>query len=337
MKAILTVSNSLIIGIFDGLKLDSKKTVKFLEESGLDAERTLDPSKRTSLIKFNGLWKVIKDSYEEELLGLTIGLQSDPKQFGLAAYSAINSKTLQEMLVSFAYISSIINNLMRCHFAIEGERAIFRMGFLWDLFKLESDAVDLTFAAIRSWISSSVEGVVEIKEVNLRRLKPANPDRYPEIFGVEPQFAAKENALVFAAKDLKNGVRNYDNNLRQILSVYVEAEVKRIPVPDDLLQTVRALVEYNLEAGTAFDIESISKKIYVSTRTLQRELSRYQTNFREIVNLAKQQISTRLLMDPSVSLDRVSELLGYSEVTAFIRSFKRWYGVSPGEYRKRML
>jgi len=41
------------------------------------------------------------------------------------------------------------------------------------------------------------------------------------------------------------------------------------------------------------------------------------------------------LADPRLTLGEVSELLGYTEQSAFSRAFKRWSGVSPLQWRQR--
>ena len=37
-----------------------------------------------------------------------------------------------------------------------------------------------------------------------------------------------------------------------------------------------------------------------------------------------------------MALSEIAFLLGYSELSAFSRAFRRWHGVSPREYRDRM-
>ncbi|MGC4059815.1 MAG: AraC family transcriptional regulator [Aquabacterium sp.] len=40
------------------------------------------------------------------------------------------------------------------------------------------------------------------------------------------------------------------------------------------------------------------------------------------------------LGDKSVPLTDVADMLGFSSQSSFIRAFKRWTNVSPGEYRR---
>jgi AraC-like DNA-binding protein len=47
--------------------------------------------------------------------------------------------------------------------------------------------------------------------------------------------------------------------------------------------------------------------------------------------------SKRLLADGNCSLNKIVEAIGYNDVHTFIRSFKKVEGITPGEYRKRLM
>ncbi len=46
------------------------------------------------------------------------------------------------------------------------------------------------------------------------------------------------------------------------------------------------------------------------------------------------ELSQRYLRQDHLSLTEIGYLLGYSELSAFSRAFRRWAGVSPIEFRK---
>lgn len=39
--------------------------------------------------------------------------------------------------------------------------------------------------------------------------------------------------------------------------------------------------------------------------------------------------------DPSLTMGQIAERLAYSDVRAFARAFRRWYGAAPGRFRPR--
>jgi AraC-like DNA-binding protein len=43
----------------------------------------------------------------------------------------------------------------------------------------------------------------------------------------------------------------------------------------------------------------------------------------------------RYLRDPRVSMSEIAYLLGFADLSAFYRAFKRWTGATPAEYRSQ--
>jgi AraC-like DNA-binding protein len=80
-------------------------------------------------------------------------------------------------------------------------------------------------------------------------------------------------------------------------------------------------------------IEDISEVGEVSVRTLQRRLREEGLTFKKVVDQARYQVATDLMSQPDVKLVEVAHELGYSDQAHFNRAFRRWAGVSPGDYR----
>jgi AraC-like DNA-binding protein len=81
-------------------------------------------------------------------------------------------------------------------------------------------------------------------------------------------------------------------------------------------------------------IEHLAEIANVSSRTLQRALSDNGVTFRDLVANARLEVARRKLADPSMKIDEIGRLLGYSESTHFTRAFRRYTGRTPSEYRK---
>jgi AraC-like DNA-binding protein len=84
-------------------------------------------------------------------------------------------------------------------------------------------------------------------------------------------------------------------------------------------------------------LTEVLKKLNMSERTLRRQLGKEGTGFRTIRNRIIFQQSLHLLQDPDLQIDEIADILGYSETCAFTRSFRKWAGMSPGQYRKRKI
>lgn len=64
-----------------------------------------------------------------------------------------------------------------------------------------------------------------------------------------------------------------------------------------------------------------------------RTLAREGTTYRELLDQLRLELSTRHLANPRMSLGEIAFVLGFSELSAFHRAFRRWTGTTPAEFR----
>lgn len=130
-----------------------------------------------------------------------------------------------------------------------------------------------------------------------------------------------------------------------VMSASVLAMSSATRLPADLPQTAgrapdvdldlyrRLLRPYLREERPTIDL--FAEMSGTSRRTLQRNLSRVGTSFSELVETTRFEMATELLDESSLSLIDVAMMLGFSDASNFSRSFRRYAGVSPGQYRRQ--
>ncbi len=103
-------------------------------------------------------------------------------------------------------------------------------------------------------------------------------------------------------------------------------------------QVLILLLEQQLASGE-LSCRSMAQMLSMSEKTLQRRLSAEDTSYRTLLDALRQEKSCALLRESNLSLSEIAYLCGYSELSAFHHAFKRWFAVSPSEYRseKRFL
>lgn len=72
----------------------------------------------------------------------------------------------------------------------------------------------------------------------------------------------------------------------------------------------------------------------MSTRTIVRMLGRHGTTFHKLVEDGRKARPIALIGDPSVPLAQVAQALGFSDMSSFGRSFRSWFGDTPGHLRQ---
>jgi len=71
----------------------------------------------------------------------------------------------------------------------------------------------------------------------------------------------------------------------------------------------------------------------MSSRTLSRKLGEEGTSFAEILDQLRAALAKRYLDDETLPVSEIAWLLGYREVSSLTHAFKRWTGITPGEFR----
>ncbi len=105
---------------------------------------------------------------------------------------------------------------------------------------------------------------------------------------------------------------------------------------NDCDQNVVFILKYIQEHFTAVTMKELSEFFSYSERQLQRIIkSSTGCSFSANIQRLKMRHAARLLKNPGMSVSAVAEELGYQDAGNFRNVFKKYYGVTPGEYREK--
>ena len=119
---------------------------------------------------------------------------------------------------------------------------------------------------------------------------------------------------------------NYD--LQKHLLTMVS--IKRNP-SDSFQVKVMEYLTRNAYLGI-FTLEDVAANFNITPRSLQRRLQQESTTFQQIADAVRKSIALHYIESGKYQLKEISSILGYNEVSAFSRAFKRWTGQAPMEY-----
>jgi AraC-like DNA-binding protein len=148
------------------------------------------------------------------------------------------------------------------------------------------------------------------------------------------RFGAGSNSLILSAADAARPMQAADEALatvvrRRLDKILAERDVHG---PGPLGGRLRRLMVEHL-GETTLTPETAARTLAVSRRTLSRRLADEGTSFRHILDEVRHEFACALLQDRSLSVADVAFFLEYSEPAAFNRSFRRWTGQTPREFR----
>jgi AraC-like DNA-binding protein len=80
--------------------------------------------------------------------------------------------------------------------------------------------------------------------------------------------------------------------------------------------------------------ERVADALSLHPRTLRRRLAVEGTSLNALAAAARFDVARQLLRGTSVPLGEIAELLGYAELSAFVRAFRGWANCPPGQWRE---
>ncbi|MEM8594270.1 MAG: AraC family transcriptional regulator ligand-binding domain-containing protein [Pseudomonadota bacterium] len=189
-----------------------------------------------------------------------------------------------------------------------------------------------------SWLISEA---LELDEVHFLREKPDfnKQTRYNEMFNATVSYSHSSSLLVFDRKYLNYPILQTEKTLKEFLS---SAPHYLLVMPSmslglgNLVAKVRSLIGHDFSQGFP-SFEEISTSLNMSGPTLRRHLKKEGVTFQQIKDNSRREAAVAYLSRPELSINTVAALMGFTEPSAFHRSFKKWTGKPPGVYRKEAL
>ena len=187
----------------------------------------------------------------------------------------------------------------------------------------------LTLLIGRRW--SGVELVP--REVHFVHARPARSSDHERIFRSPVHFGAARNELVLDRALLASPQLHAEPRLLAVLNRQLDGLLSEIPERERFRDVVERCMMDELPDREP-SIAVIAEKQHMSPRTLQRRLANEGTSFVSVLSDVRRALAVRYLRDQRIAIGEVGFLLGFRDVTAFHRAFRRWTGTTPAKYRR---
>ncbi len=163
--------------------------------------------------------------------------------------------------------------------------------------------------------------------------EPENLGSIRHFFHCPVSFGADCNSVTFSARHLEAELIRSEHELTEFMRVAPYHVVIK-PVGSDASITSRIRNILGSDLGRELpSFEELTNVLNMSPRTLRRRLEKEGTSYQKIKDNARRDAAISLLSRDRLTVSDVAERVGFSDPSAFHRSFKKWTGQSPGAYR----
>ncbi len=162
---------------------------------------------------------------------------------------------------------------------------------------------------------------------------PPHAEAYRVLFDGPTRFDAEVTAIRFDARYLDLPVKRDEAAMNQMLQRALPIQVRPYRRDRLLVQRVRqVLLNQPQDAHNADDLAAL---LHTSARTLHRQLKEEGATLQALKDEVRRERAMALLQRTNKPIKQIAEAAGFQNEKSFIRAFRGWTGVTPGEWRER--
>jgi AraC-like DNA-binding protein len=300
--------------------------------AGLDPDDLRDPNARFPFLGMQKVWALAVEETGDPCFGLSIVRNLHPTSLHALGFSWLASASLRDGFSRLSRYARIVSSVIAIDLDCPEESAcrlrVTTPGFDLDTVPASRDA---GMASLVRLCRSSCGEQFHPLRVTLTRPRPPCDQAFQDFFRAPIEYAADAETLWFGREQIDMPLPTANADLAmandRILTEYL-ADLERNSIT---LRTKAAVIE-RLPAGTV-STASIARALNMSPRTLQRRLRAEGTGYKELLDETRRELAAQYIRSSRYSINEITFLLGFSDVSNFSRAFKRWEGVSPSSFR----
>lgn len=302
-----------------------------LAEAGIDPDLFTDPDKLITYAARDRLFKQCVSRTGCQHFGLLVGQRMNLTALGLVGLLMRTSRdvgTALRNVVTFLHLHS--------------QGAVMALSVDEDLAMLTYDAFEPGLEATEQTGAGAVAMMLNVTrtlcgrdfrpvEASFAHRRPADTAAFRKFFKVPLYFDAEHYALVFSRDWLDVRLPGADKELHQLLQKQIEALEARhsLKFPDQVRKVLRSALLTGHQSE-----HQIAALFSMHSHTLSRRLKAFGTSFHELVDECRFEIAREMLRNTSLSVGEIGTSMGYSRASSFIRAFRRWSDMTPGQWRQ---
>lgn len=305
-----------------------------LKSLGLSPTLLDNPDQRLPVELYGRIWLGLAAAHDDEFFAM------DPRPLRVGSFNFLCRTGITQPTVREALIHTLnFLGLMLSHF----QGRLVTTHSLAEVVLCEKDGqTQRPFAYFTFWMI--VHGLmcwlagrrIPLLAVELRCAEPNYIADYQVMFSENLRFDRPSTRIIFAAEALDLPVRRNASDLQGFLDQAPANILVRYRDANSLGSQVKSFLR-SLPPSEWPTSDQLAKTQCMSPSTLRRRLAAEGLQYQGIKDSLREEQATRWLADPGLSYAAIAEQLGFADVSAFYKAFRKWTGTNPGHYRQLIL
>lgn len=310
-----------------------------MREVGMDLGLLNDPLARFPARQTLAFWQRAIEATQDPLLGLAVARHINPLTFHALGYAGLASRDLADLFTRLARYFRIVSDAGELSFERVGRAGVLRMS--GDARLLAETDAHAAWGAVDAFMKSLLKACgalygegFAVLELRLQRPRPQDHTRYEQSMRVVPVYGSDDNALWMDEAVLTRPLPLANAELARVNEEAASRYLRGLAQAqqDDVAVCLQQWFRERLPEGEPRQ-EDAASHLGMTARSLQRRLADQGTTYRAVLNEARHALALDYLRGARYSISEIAYLLGFAEVSAFTRAFRRWTGQSPSGWR----
>ena len=329
----MNVSTVLVRVLVDAVERMGASRDEFLRSQAIDAQRLAEPDGSFGLDEYARIEMGAMDLTGDEALGLHVAERTHDSAFDLIGHLVSHAPTLREAIGLCAQFQAII--MADSHIVLRetGTTASLHYHFSRSAERADRMHSEFVVAGFLRLVRIFGGPGTKVHTASFEHPRPAHHREYTRVFGDIVRFEDTATGLTFDRAALDRVQLHQHPKLLTLLRTEAERALERVNGHLRPTDQVKRYLQARPPARIP-DIETAARDLGWSARSLRRRLAEEETSYRSLVRATLEVSAGQLLRDPRRSIQETAGALGFSNVGAFHRAFKRWTGMTPAQYRE---
>ena len=329
-----TTSSNWALGIVQALEMGGVDCPAIFRELGLDYAALVDPDVRFAQDGMTRLWQRAVELSGNPAIGLNMAKVVRPASFHVVGYALMSSRTLKEGLARLVRYQRIIAEGADLSFRPTPRGYELTLAIHGDRLPPARQSAEASLAYALAFCRWMTGKPIRPQQVLLQGDPPADPEPFQLVFLAPLKFNAVHYALLFERADMEAALPTANDSLAQLHDRFAGEYLARFS-ESRVTHLARQTLCRLLPQGEP-KREAVAQALHLSQRTLQRRLQEEGSSFQQLLDDTRRELAEQYLAQPNLTLLEVAYLLGFADPSNFFRAFRRWFDMTPGEYRARL-
>jgi AraC-like DNA-binding protein len=327
-----TIGGIAVLDLLQALDRVGARQSVLRREIGLDVSSLEDADARVPTDAVVRMLALAANHARDPWIGLHAGERAEPR--GPLFYLILASPRLVEGLRRAERFGGLAIDGLQIGVEHEGARTSLLFDARDDAFATSRHAMEYLLMASLSGLRHAFGAGFHLLEVHFRHHRGHDVAEACRAFRCAVAFDRRDDRLVFPRELLGTASRFANRAIAAEIEKFAAALHARTSPTATMAERVEQAIRGRVARDLPTACGAVARELGVGARTLQRRLAEERTSFRAEHDRVLCAVAEAALANPALKLEWVARSIGFADLAAFSKAFRRWKGTSPTRYRQ---